>query len=148
MADTKISELDSLTPVADNDLVVVVDVSDTTMAASGTTKKALKTELKGDTGATGATGPAGTDGEDAFVYIAYASDDSGTDFTTTFNAALNYIAIKTTTTQIVSPQASDFTGLWKTIRVPLVQQEVLVQTETTHMYILHTPRTIVALVLQ
>jgi hypothetical protein len=113
MADTKISELDSLTPVADNDLVVVVDVSDTSMSASGTTKKALKTELKGDTGATGATGPAGNDGEDAFVYIAYASDDSGTDFTTTFNAALNYIAIKTTTTQIVSPQASDFTGLWK-----------------------------------
>jgi len=70
-------------------------------------------------GATGATGPqgeiglTGAAGEDAYVYIAYASDDSGTDFTTTFNPALDYIAIKSTNTEIPTPQASDFTGLWK-----------------------------------
>ena len=70
-------------------------------------------------GATGATGPqgeiglTGEAGEDAYVYIAYASDDSGTDFTTTFNPALDYIAIKSTNTEIPAPQASDFTGLWK-----------------------------------
>lgn len=71
MDDKKISELDSLSPVADNDLVVVVDISDTTMSAAGTTKKALKSELKGDKGDTGTaatvdagtttTGNAGTD---------------------------------------------------------------------------------------
>lgn len=73
-------------------------------------------DLKGETGATGATGatgPAGADGADAYVYIAYASDDSGTDFTTTFDPSLDYIAIKATTSPIPSPQASDFTGLWK-----------------------------------
>ena len=62
------------------------------------------------------TGPAGADGSDgssAYVYIAYASDDTGTDFTTTFNPLLDYIAILTTDTEIVTPQVSDFTGLWK-----------------------------------
>lgn len=49
----------------------------------------------------------------SYCYIAYASDANGTGFTTTFNASLDYIAIKTTTTPIASPQASDFTGLWK-----------------------------------
>lgn len=57
--------------------------------------------------------PRGTAGEDAYVYIAYASDSSGTGFTMTFNASLNYIAVKNTTSAISSPQASDFTGLWK-----------------------------------
>jgi hypothetical protein len=50
MADKRISELTSLSPVDDTDLIVVVDVSDTTMGVAGTTKKALKTELKGDKG--------------------------------------------------------------------------------------------------
>lgn len=52
-------------------------------------------------------------GQSAYVYIAWASSSSGTGFTTTFDAALDYIAIRTTTTPIVSPAASDFTGLWK-----------------------------------
>lgn len=68
---------------------------------------------KGDPGDTGPAGADGADGEDAYVYIAYASDSSGTGFTTTFNANLDYIAIKSTTTPIATPQASDFTGLWK-----------------------------------
>lgn len=105
--DKRITELDTLTPVDNDDLVVVVDISDPTMGVNGTTKKALKAELKGDQGIQGVAG------DDAYVYIAYASDDIGTDFTLTFDAALNYIAIKTTTTAIVSPVASDFTGLWK-----------------------------------
>lgn len=66
--------------------------------ANGETKKAYKTDLNG---------------ANAYVYIAYASDASGTGFTMTFNASLDYIAIKNTTTVIASPSASDFTGLWK-----------------------------------
>lgn len=71
----------------------------------------------------GYKGTDGTNGDKAFVYIAYASDSSGTGFTTTYDAALEYIAIKSTTTVIASPSASDFTGLWKRYsnRYPSVQ---------------------------
>ena len=62
MADQKISELETLTPVDDNDYVVVVDRSDTTMGPNGTTKKSLKEDLKGDTGPTGPTGATGSIG--------------------------------------------------------------------------------------
>lgn len=55
----------------------------------------------------------GANGQSAYVYIAYASAADGTGFTMTFNAALDYIAIKATTTPIASPAASDFAGLWK-----------------------------------
>lgn len=58
-------------------------------------------------------GPQGPGGDNAYLYIAWASDDSGADFTTTFNAALNYVAFKNSSTVIAAPQASDFTGLWK-----------------------------------
>lgn len=78
--------------------------------------------LQGEVGPIGPEGPQGTagldgtngiDGDSAHGYIAYASDASGTDFTTTFNAALDYIAILSTATEIVSPAAGDFAGLWK-----------------------------------
>jgi hypothetical protein len=62
---------------------------------------------------TGPGGAPGLDGDDAYVYIAFASDASGTDFTLTFDPALNYIAILTTDTIIVSPVVGDFAGLWK-----------------------------------
>lgn len=52
----------------------------------------------------------GAAGASAFVYIAYASDDQGSDFSATDG---DYIAIKTSTTEITTPQASDFEGLWK-----------------------------------
>lgn len=83
--------------------------------------------VKGDTGAAGAQGQAGYtpvkgvdyfDGEDGvstFVYIAYASDANGTGFTTVYNSSLDYIAILSTNTAIVTPHASDFVGLWKKI---------------------------------
>ncbi|MFO0892434.1 MAG: hypothetical protein U0790_25245 [Isosphaeraceae bacterium] len=45
MADTAISDLASYSSVATNDLLVVVDVSDTSMAASGTNKKATISQL-------------------------------------------------------------------------------------------------------
>lgn len=52
-------------------------------------------------------------GSEAFVYIAYASDDTGTGFTLTFNASLNYIAILSTNIEIPTPVVGDFAGLWK-----------------------------------
>jgi hypothetical protein len=52
-------------------------------------------------------------GASAFVYIAYASDDQGADFTLTFDPDLNFIAVLPTDTEIEAPQASDFAGLWK-----------------------------------
>ena len=58
-------------------------------------------------------GGSGTPGDSSYTYIAYASSASGTGFTTTFNASLDWIAIKTTTTAIATPTATDFTGLWK-----------------------------------
>ena len=55
----------------------------------------------------------GGEGASAYVYIAYASDASGTDFTNTFDADLDYIAILATDTEIVTPVVGDFAGLWK-----------------------------------
>jgi hypothetical protein len=45
MADTRISGYTALTAVAASDLAVLVDVSDTTMAGTGTTKKATLTNV-------------------------------------------------------------------------------------------------------
>ncbi len=70
--DKKISELSTLSPVDDNDYLVVVDRSDTTMSVDGTTKKALKTEMKGDTGAS--IVDAEFDGND----IKFTKDDTNT----------------------------------------------------------------------
>ena len=55
----------------------------------------------------------GTPGANAYCYIAYASDASGTGFTNTFNSALDYIAVLSTTTAIAVPAVGDFAGLWK-----------------------------------
>jgi hypothetical protein len=64
---------------------------------------------KGDPGA----GTDGDDGASSYFYIAYASDASGTGFSTTPGSGLNFVAFKTTTTPIASPSAGDFAGLWK-----------------------------------
>lgn len=83
--------------------------------AGGTwgTKKLTVTGAAGTDGADGTNGTNGTDGDDAYIYIAYASDSSGTGFTLTFNPDLDYIAIKHTTTAIASPAVGDFTGMFK-----------------------------------
>lgn len=61
----------------------------------------------------GPQGDPGVDGASAFCYIAYASSDTGADFTNIFDPDLDYIAIKKTNVEIVSPVVSDFAGLWK-----------------------------------
>ena len=77
-----------------------------------------ETGAKGDTGATGAKGDTGSqgiqgeDGVSAYLKIGYASDSSGSNFSLTPNSSLRYIAFLHTTTEISSPQASDFSGLW------------------------------------
>ena len=84
---------------------------------------------QGDVGATGATGGIGLTGDTGpqgvigdpgptgaagdFIYVAYASADDGSGFTTTFDATLDYIAVKRSATEIVSPVQSDFGALWK-----------------------------------
>lgn len=62
----------------------------------------------------GATGAAG---QSVYPYIAYASDQNGTDFTmtwieTTGDHALKYTAFLLSTVEIETPTASDFAGLW------------------------------------
>lgn len=59
----------------------------------------------------------GVDGANAYFYLAYASDSSGAGFSLTENTSLPYWAWKSTTSPISSPQASDFTGLWR-LRMP------------------------------
>jgi len=64
----------------------------------------------------GSPGTSGTSGEgspNAYLYIAYASDDIGTDFSLSPGASLTYIAALSTDTEIVTPQTSDFAGLWR-----------------------------------
>lgn len=65
----------------------------------------------GPKGDKGDTGPKGDDGESSYTYIAYASDDIGTGFTTTFSASLNYIGIITSIIPL-TPVSSDFNGKW------------------------------------
>ena len=49
---------------------------------------------------------------DSFLYIAYASDDQGADFTTTFDVTLKYIAFLSVSQKIENISAANFTGLW------------------------------------
>jgi hypothetical protein len=85
----------------------------------------------GPTGAAGADGTAGTAGVSAYVYIRYASDTSGTGLSSTPGSGLGYVAIKATTSPIVSPVASDFTGLWKLYAVPALAAGILKSDGTT-----------------
>ena len=67
----------------------------------------------GAAGATGATGSAGAAGASAYLYIGYASDASGTGFSQTPGSGLNYVAFLSSNVVIGSPNAGNFTGLWK-----------------------------------
>jgi hypothetical protein len=71
---------------------------------------------KGDTGGDGADGSDGADGTNAYLYIAYADDVNGTNFTTTFDPNKDYIALLQSAVEIVAPDASDFSGLWRKYR--------------------------------
>lgn len=64
----------------------------------------------GPQGIQGIQGTPGIDGADAFVYVAYASNSSGTGFSLTPTSLLKYRAEIHTITAIANPQASDFTA--------------------------------------
>lgn len=66
---------------------------------------------QGPKGDKGDTGPKGDSGQSSYTYIAYADDNIGTGFTTTFNSNFNYIGIITSTTPL-TPVSSDFNGKW------------------------------------
>lgn len=94
-------------PAADIDITINIHTGLSTTPAKGFFI------ASGADGKDGTDGTNGVDGDSAYVYIAYASDDSGTGFTTTFNPALDYIAILATDTEILTPAVGDFAGLWK-----------------------------------
>jgi len=91
-------------PAADIDITINIHTGLSTTPAKG---------FFVATAADGIDGEDGIDGDSSYVYIAYASDDAGTDFTMTFDPALDYIAILATDTEIASPAVGDFAGLWK-----------------------------------
>lgn len=70
-------------------------------------------------GMAGATGARGSDGTSNFVKIAYAKDANGSEFTTSFNESLDYIAIKVFPSSKNSFSANDFAGLWKNYKGPV-----------------------------
>ena len=76
------------------------------------------TGANGSAGSAGAAGATGAAGAAAYVYLAWASDASGTGFATTPGAGLYYLGVKVSSTVIASPVAGDFTGLWFNTRGP------------------------------
>lgn len=67
-------------------------------------------------GGAGVTGPKGDQGD--FIYLAFATDSSGSGFTLTDEVGFDYFAIKRSSVQIISPVAGDFAGLWRYRRGP------------------------------
>jgi hypothetical protein len=58
-------------------------------------------------------GNKGDKGHSSYTYIAYASDQNGSNFTTIFNPNLDYIAIITTDYNIENLTVDNFQGYWK-----------------------------------
>jgi hypothetical protein len=72
----------------------------------------------GPTGVQGAEGPAGDAG--TYTYVAFADDNTGTGFSLTFTTQ-SFFAILVSDTEVVTPIADDFAGLW----VPLTNTPVV-----------------------
>jgi len=68
---------------------------------------------KGTQGVQGGQGVPGSSGSSSYSYVAFASDDIGTDFSLVPGSGLDYVAFKTTASPLSPPIASDFVGLWK-----------------------------------
>jgi hypothetical protein len=110
-APTVIKETTDLSQISDKE--IVLNDKDLFVRKGNELQQIGGSGKAGSKGEAGKQGSSGTNGTSAFVYIAYASDASGTDFTMTFDSALDYIAILASATEITSPVVTDFTGLWK-----------------------------------
>lgn len=89
------------------------------------------------------TGPAGldgTDGEDVFLYIAYADDLNGTNFTTTFDPGKDFIALLSSETEITTLTQASFSGLWTQYKG---DGDRWATTSTTSAVIVATPMTLI-----
>ena len=60
---------------------------------------------------TGAIAGLGSSGANSYLYVRYADESDGTGFSSV-SGTKRYIGIKQSATEIVSPVAGDFTGLW------------------------------------
>lgn len=56
--------------------------------------------------------PNGVSGISSYVYLGYASDDTGTDFTLTDDGLLQYMAIISVVSPLLPPVVGNFTGKW------------------------------------
>lgn len=62
---------------------------------------------------TGNDGAQGTAGANAYLYIGYATDDTGAGYASTPDPTRKYIAFRQSTTTISTVTAATFTGLWQ-----------------------------------
>lgn len=108
----KESDGGDLSQIADKELIVN-DKDELLIRKDNQVKKVSGAGGIGKDGQKGRDGSKGRDGDNAYLYVAYASDDSGTDFTMTFDPDLDYIAILNTNEEIETPEVSDFDGLWQ-----------------------------------
>lgn len=106
----------TLTFDADKDYIAIISTDTEIPSPAVGDFAGLWKNYKGTAGGDGNDGNNGTDGQSAFTYIGYAEDIEGTGFTSTFDPDKEYIAILSTSSEIVAPEASDFTGLWTRYR--------------------------------
>lgn len=72
----------------------------------------LWTKYRGSDGVNGTNGTNGIDGINTYLYIGYADDASGTNYSTTPTGTSVFIAFRSDNT-VVIPDAAYFAGLWK-----------------------------------
>lgn len=60
----------------------------------------------------GPVGPTGASGQNAYLYVGFADDSSGTGYSTS-PTGKTYVAFKQSTTEIPTPTAATFSGLWR-----------------------------------
>lgn len=83
------------------------------LGAGGTVHTSKRIFVSGPAALPGPPGNPGLPGHASYLYVAYASDSVGTNFTLDPTAVTNaFIAFRVSPTVITTPLVSDFTGLW------------------------------------
>lgn len=88
---------------------MAVKLSSTVLTPSASDFTGLYVKYLGTNGTNGTNGSNGTNGTSSFVYIAYASDNTGTGWNLTPSVSLPYMAVKQSATAL-TPTSSDFSG--------------------------------------